>query len=263
MLDQTNDALIELLGQARLDGQKVPLGTPPLNGSGYNAQQQLAEWLVSRGQGTHSGYKIGATTKVMQALLGVPGPIFGHVLSANVFNSGTSFKCNPACNPGIECEIVFRLGTNLPVAGAPYTREEVVDCIEAIIPAIEIVENRYGDYRIRDIALLTADDFFHKACVLGTPINDWRDINLLSCCGQVIVNGEAVETGYGREVLGDPLEAVVWLANTLAERGAGLSVGQIVSTGSMTQVHWIKNLPQMIEICIEGLGLCAVELKLQ
>ena len=259
--------MVELLGRERLAGQPLSdadrmMKSPESASSavGYEIQIQLADWLTEHGQGTLAGYKIGATAKGMQEALDVPGPVYGHILSGNVLRSSASYACNPVCRPGVECEIAFRLGDDLPPSSAPFARDDVASRIDAAIPAIEIVENRYGDFRNCSIALLTADDFFHKACVLGDPVLDWGNIDLRETVGRTSINGEWLETGQGRDVLGHPLEAVVWLANKLAERGTGLTAGQIIMTGSMTPVHWIDSFPSEIIIEIGGLGTSSVTL---
>jgi 2-keto-4-pentenoate hydratase len=260
----SSEGLVERLGRARLEGQPLADAGRLLpaegSGDGYGIQAELAAWQTAHGRGELAGYKIGATAKGMQALLGVPGPVSGHILSGNVVKPGAAFACNPGCKPGVECEIAFRLGDDLAPASSPFTRDDVAARIDAVMPAIEIVENRYGDFRQCSTALLTADDFFHKACVPGAAVLDWRDIDLPATAGRTSVNGAWVETGRGREVLGNPLEAVVWLANKLARRRTGLKAGQIVLTGSMTPVHWIDALPSRIAIEISGLGASSVNL---
>jgi 2-keto-4-pentenoate hydratase len=267
MTTEEIDRLVEQLGRARLDGRPLPDATDLMtfaeSEEGYQVQTSLADWLAAAGQGAHAGYKIGATAKGMQDVLGVPGPVYGHILSGNVLQAGGSFACKPDCKPGVECEIAFRLGEDLLPASSPYTIDHVAAHMGAVIPAMEIVENRYGDFRNCSIALLTADDFFHKACVLGDPVTDWRGIGLPEVVGMTSVQRRQVETGQGREVLGHPLEAVVWLANKLAERNLGLKAGQIVMTGSMTPVHWIDSFPTEVEIHICGLGASSVTLTSQ
>lgn len=258
------DGLIETLGRARLEDRPLPnaRGLLPSESSevGYDLQAALSAWFGDHSQGCVAGYKIGATAQGMRDLLGVSGPVYGHVRSKNILPPGSIFTGNPACQPGVECEIAFRLAEDLRPQSKPHDRHSVAVAIDAILPTIEIVENRYGDYRACSLALLTADDFFHKACVVGAPVTAWRDIDLAACTGHVAVDGTQVETGRGSEVLGDPLNAVVWLANKLAERGVGLKAGQIISTGSMTPVHWIKRLPAEIEITIGGVGTSAVSM---
>lgn len=258
------DALIETLGRSRLGhcplpdpARLLPAGSVE---DGYDAQARLADWFGAHGQGRVAGYKVGATTPAMQTLLGVSGPVYGHIMSENLLAAGATFACNPHCGPGVECEIAFRLGEDLPPAPEPYGRDAVASRIDAVMPSIEIVENRYGDFRDCSLALLTADDFFHKACVIGEPVTAWRDLALADSTGRLAVNGEQRASGVGSEVLGDPLNAVVWLAEQLAARNVGLMAGQIISTGSMIPVQWIDSLPAQIEIHIDGVGASEVEL---
>ena len=264
MASEDISRLVEPIGRARLAGRPLENAGQLLQAAdgefGYDIQSALADWLTAHGQGNLAGYKVGATTKDMQAALNVTGPVYGHILSSNVLQSGRTFACTPDSRPGIECEIAFRFGEDLPLSSSPYTRDQVAERIDAVIPAIEIVENRYGEFRQCSLALLTADDFFHKACVLGDPIPGWRKIDLPETIGRTCVNGAWVETGQGSNVLGHPLEAVIWLANKLAERDTALKAGQIVMTGSMTPVHWIDDFPSDNTIEIIGLGQCSVEL---
>ena len=48
------------------------------------------------------------------------------------------------------------------------------------------------------------------------------------------IDGEEAASGSGADVLGHPLNTLVWLANDLSRRGIGLQEGQVVTTGTMT-----------------------------
>jgi len=246
----------ELLGAARLSAQPVPgiprRDAPQTIADGYAVQETLHRYLCEKTGSTLAGWKIGATTKGMQAYLGVDGPAYGHILSANVHESGAVFAASGFCHPGIECEIAVRIGTD---AGTrTYTRETVGEIIDAAVPAIEIVENRYGDFLARGTPVLIADDFFHKACVLGTPVTDWQGIDLATVRGRTLIDGVEKGGGTGADVMGHPLEAIAWLANTLTAHGQQLTAGQIVLTGSVAPVIWIDAMPARAEIRLDGLG---------
>lgn len=254
-----------LLGEARLATAPTPdlidRLCPQGQAEGYALQAALADWLTANGQATLAGYKVGATTADMQRYLGTPGPAFGHVRAANVHTSPAVLAFGGFHNPGIECEVAFRLGEDLDPAAPPRTRADLADRIEAVMPAIEIVENRYGDFLSRGIGTLIADDFFHKACVLGPPVMDWRDLDLATLRGRTVIDGGTAGEGRGADVMGHPLEAVLWLTDALARQGETLRAGQIVLTGSMTPVHWIAEFPCAAEIEIDELGACAVRLE--
>jgi 2-keto-4-pentenoate hydratase len=256
---------IEALGRARLSAKSIPEFSanerPKDEAEGYEVQAGLAEWFRGEGLGNVAGYKVGATTPAMQQYLGVDAPAYGRIMKANVHVSGTRIDASRFCKPGIECEIAVRIASDIPLQDAEWTREDLAGHIAAIAPAIELVENRYGDFLAAGLGTLIADDFFHKACVLGEFVEDWRALDLPQVSGRTVINGEEVATGDGAQVMGHPLEALVWLANKLHSQGRSLKAGEIVLTGSMTPVIWLETFPTEISIEITVLGGCSVVLS--
>ncbi len=146
----------------------------------------------------------------------------------------------------------MRIGTD--AKDEIYSRETICGIIDAVLLAIEIVENRYRDFLALGTPMLIADDFFHKACVLGTPITEWRDIDLSSVYGRTLIDGVKIGSGIGADATGHPLEAIAWLANTLASHGELLTAGQFVLTGSMAPVIWIDTPVAAADVTLTNLG---------
>lgn len=257
--------MIEALGRARLSAKPLPElaadERPKDEADGYEAQARLADWFHGQGQGGIAGYKVGATTTAMQSYLGVDMPAYGRLMGANVHASGARIDAGRFCRPGIECEIAVRIGADVPLRDADWTREDLAGHIAGIAPAIELVENRYGDFLAAGFGTLIADDFFHKACVLGNFIEDWRAVDLPLVSGRTVINGEEAAIGEGAHVMGHPLESLAWLVNKLCSQGRTLKAGEIVLTGSMTPVIWLDEFPAEIEIGMTGLGGCSVMLS--
>ncbi len=259
-----HEKLIEALGQARLDAGPVPAhgnaDPAPSEDEGYALQARLAEWFTREGQGAAAGYKIGATTDSMQAYLGVDGPAYGRIMQANIFASGAEIGAGRLYRPGVECELAVRIGRDVPMRPSGWSRGELADHIESLSPAIEVVENRYGDFLSAGFGTLVADDFFHKACVIGDAVKDWRAIGLSQANARTFINGREIAAGDGGQVMGHPLEPLAWLVSKLQAHGRSLKAGDIVLTGSMTPVIWVEAFPAEIRIEIGGLGDCAVTL---
>lgn len=255
---------VQALGKARLAGRSIPdlSGTnrPFGEAQGYIAQAALAEWFKTNDQGEIAGYKVGATTETMQDYLGVKSPAYGHIMSNHVLSAGAQFPAKTLCEVGVECELAIVFGPELPTSDRAWTRDDLVQFVDAIAPAIEIVENRYGDFRSSGIGTLIADDFFHRACVLGERVKDFRQIDRAGISASVLIDREEVENGVGAAVLGDPLEAVVWLTKIFRRQDRSLKAGDIVLTGSMTPVKWIESFPARIEVNLSNVGSCSVEL---
>jgi 2-keto-4-pentenoate hydratase len=219
----------------------------------YAVQHALHRRLVAAGWGALAGHKIGCTTPVMQRFLRIDHPCAGGVFAPTVQHERGVFRHADFLHVGVECEIAVRLAQDLPAQGAPYGRSGVADTVGACMAAIEVVDDRYADYRALDTPTLVADDFFNAACVLGPPVEGWRALELAALRGRMTVNGAEVGTGSGGDILGDPLEALAWLANTLAFRGQRLNAGEFVLLGSVVETRWVEQ-GDFVAASIEGLG---------
>ncbi len=186
------------------------------------------------------GYKIGCTSAVMQQYLGIPHPCGGGVFAKGVHDSGVSLRAGDFVRVGVECEIAVRLARDLAPSQAPFTAAAVADAIEAYLPAIEIVDDRYVDYSALGAPTLIADDFFGAGCVLGPEVPGFDPFLLATTHATMRIDDREVGSGVGTDILGEPLEALVWLANNLAERGQHLRSGEFVLLGSLVQTQWVQ-----------------------
>lgn len=200
---------------------------------GYALQATLHDRRVERGNGPYGGFKIGCTTAVMQAYLNIPEPCGGGVLASDLHASGAFFGPSKR-RYGVECEIAVRLSAPLGGDGAP-TMTQARDAVGAVMAAIELVEDRYLDWRKMDAPTLIADDFFQRACVLGDPIPDWRDHDLGRLVGEMTINQNQPLRGQGSDILGHPFEALRWLAGRCA-----LPAGSVIMLGSVVQTQWLN-----------------------
>jgi 2-oxo-3-hexenedioate decarboxylase/2-keto-4-pentenoate hydratase len=220
---------------------------------GYAVQEALHRLLASAGLGPIAGHKIGCTTAVMQAFLGIRSPCAGGVLAGTVHGGEARLAHRDYVRAGAECEIAVRLGADLGPGGAPFDAAGVASAVEACLAAIEIVDDRYRDYRALDVPTLIADDFFNAGCVLGAPVVRWRELDLAGLHGVTRLNGREAGRGQGRAVMGHPLEALAWLANLRAGLGLGLRAGEFVLLGSVVETRWVAPGDQ-VAVAIEGLG---------
>jgi len=219
----------------------------------YAVQDTLHRMLGNAGYGELAGRKIGCTTPVMQQFLGIGNPCAGGVFAPTVQQERGSFRHADFSHVGVECEIAVRLARDLPASGAPYDREAAGRAVGAAMAAIEIVDDRYDDYRNLDTPTLIADDFFNAGCVLGQPVVEWRALDLAAVRGQMAINGREVGRGRGSDILGHPIEALAWLANSLAARGRSMKDGEFVLLGSVVQTVWVEQ-GDRVEVEIEELG---------
>jgi 2-keto-4-pentenoate hydratase len=229
----------------------MPLGAdaPADVAAGYAAQAEIAAAL---GAVPPAGFKIGATTKQMQAYLGLAGPAAGFVPAEGVQHTPGRFRFAELIAPGVECEVGLRLGTDLPAG--PCTQEQAAAAVAEVFAAIEIVEKRYNDLAELGTPTLVADQVFHRAGVLGAPASGWRQADLGAIRGRITVDGALRGEGAGADLLGHPFAALAWLA---ASPGAavfgGLRAGQVVFLGSVTPPIWLDG-PCSVTVEFDVLG---------
>ncbi len=246
-----------LLARARLE--HAPLAALPEacrpgdEAEAYAVQARLHAIQDAAGLGARIGWKIGCTTPVMQSYMGIDHPCAGGLFATTLAEERGRYDFDGFCRVGVECEIVVRLGAGLPPAAAPYTRESVAGAVAACMAGIEVVDDRFRNFRQVDVWTMAAGDFFNAGCVLGAPNAGFDPLALDALSGRMTVNGVAAGEGRGRDILGHPLEALAWLANLKAREGAGLAAGEIVMLGSVVETKWLAR-GDVVEVEVEGLG---------
>ena len=220
----------------------------------YAIQRELHCMLTGL-WGPLAGYKLAYTTPVMQERAGLNHPVLGGVFQKTVQRSPVVLNFTEYVNLGVELEIGVTLGQDLPAAGAPYTRASVGDAVSEVAAAFEIVDLRTPDNLTAAERTLmgVAVNILNSGVVLGDPVTNWRDLDLVNCKGVMTINHEPVGEGYGRDVMGHPFEPLVWLANELAARHHPLKAGDVVITGSMVPPTPL-GFASEARIAIEGLG---------
>lgn len=236
----------------------LPSGLQPRSeAAGYDLQDMVRDQLIAAGYGRLVGYKVGATTPVMQSYLNIDHPCAGNMLSRGLSRSGAVLPIKDYVQPGIECEIAVEIWQPLEPQKALFTAATVAGAVGAVFAAIEVVDDRYVHWRSVDTPTLIADDFFHAGLVLGQRQTGWAAAtlaaDLAALKGGAWVNGVEVGRGSGADIMGNPLEALAWLANHCSKRGVSLPKGTLVSLGSLIQTHWLEP-GDTAEIQIERLG---------
>ncbi len=249
------------IAMARIALAPLPLLPEPIRpadeAAAYAVQRKVHERLAGARYGRRIGWKIGCTTPVMQTYLGIPNPCGAGLFEGTKHRSGATIAAADFRHVGIECEIAVRLGRDLPARSAPYRAEEVAGAVESVMAAIELVDDRYADWRQTDTPTLIADDFFAAGCVLGEPLPFAQAPDLSTVLGVTRINDTEAGRGRGADVLGHPLNALAWLASSLSARGDGLKAGELVLTGSLVETRWL-NAGDRAEIEISGLGAVRV-----
>ncbi|HVC56608.1 MAG TPA: fumarylacetoacetate hydrolase family protein [Stellaceae bacterium] len=216
----------------------------------YAVRQEFEQIEIAAGRGAVAGYKIGLTTPVMQRLCGVEEPCYGAIFAGDVHHGRAEPAVRSYCRLGIETEIAVRLGADLPQGG---DQDRVAGAVESAMAAIELLEDLRHDYKRLSAAAMVAGNVWNAGAVLGPPNPDWRRLDLAQAIARLTINGREIGSGQGGDVMGNPLNALVWLANTLAAAGTPLRAGMVVLTGSMVPIQFPAAGDHAI-VTVAGLG---------
>jgi 2-keto-4-pentenoate hydratase len=197
----------------------------------YVIQREVERALLSRGERV-IGWKVGFTGAALQEAYGVSEPVLGFMLGSGVFASGDAVPASRFVGLAVEVEIAFLL--KAPLAGPGVSAVSALLAVEGAMPSFELVDFRHsGKPRGADVI---ADGVYTNAIVLGRPLSPVSGLDL-SLEGVVFEhNGQILATNTAAEVMGNPLNSLAWLANSLGRAGRGLAAGDLVLTGSISKV---------------------------
>lgn len=215
---------------------RVPI--PPLRDRVIAVGDVEAAYQVQRAQTEHwlglgrrpVGAKVGLTNPAVQQAFGVYQPDFGVLFADMAVADGDEVDLGRLIQPRVEAEIAFVLGADLPHEQA--TSVDVIRAVEWVLPAIEIVDSRIEGWDI-SIVDTVADNASSGLFVLGTRPSRMADVDLRLCGVVMEQAGEPVSVGAGAACLGNPVNAVVWLASTMARAGSPLRAGDVVLSGAL------------------------------
>lgn len=233
----------------------LPGGLAPHSAEDAYAIQDAYVALRAHRLGAIAGYKVALSSKEMQRFVGVDAPQAGVLLESTVHRSPARVAAADYVRLIVEFEIAVQLAVDLPAADAPFSRSRIAASVLAVMPAIELADDRNADYQelARHPLELIADNAWSEGAVLGAPVTDWQRFDLARLRGVATINGEPVGEGLGAAAMGHPLDAVAWVANHLAAHGRGLVFRDVVITGSMITSKAVRP-GDSVRFSVEGLG---------
>jgi 2-keto-4-pentenoate hydratase len=239
----------------------LPAELAPRSAEEAYAIQDCFVALRAEQLGAVAGYKIALSSKEMQRFVGVDEPQAGVLLESTLRRTPARLRALDYVHLIVEFEIAVQMAADLPVADAPYSRSSVAPFVQAVMPAIEIADDRHADYSrlARHPLELIADNGWNEGVVLGSPIQKWQALDLGAVRGVATINGKVVGEGVGAAAMGHPLESLAWVANHLAAHGRGLVFRDVVITGSIITTKTVQ-AGDLVKFSVERLG--DVELRI-
>ncbi|BAO43864.1 2-oxo-3-hexenedioate decarboxylase [Thiolapillus brandeum] len=234
-LDTTQIAeLAEYLETCELeakDAQKITDRFPDMDfEDAYAIQYAIRQRKLDRGTRL-AGLKVGLTSRAKMKQMGVETPIYGFLADYFDRPDGGEIETDQLIHPKVEAEIAFV--TKAPLKGPGVHVGNVLAATDFVIPAVEIIDSRYENFRF-DLISVIADNASSSRFVLGGRAARPDEVDMRTLGVVMELNGEIVELGAGAAVLGHPAASVALLANMLGERGEEIPAGTLILTGGVT-----------------------------
>ena len=197
----------------------------------YEIQDEVIAARTSAGA-VVVGAKLGLTSAAKQQQMNVSEPLYGILTDDMLIDTGANLVCDRFIQPRCEPEVAFLMAEDLQVSGVSAAR--VLAATALVFPAIDVLDSRFAGYSFT-LPDVVADNSSCAGFILGGQGVDPRGFDLRTVGCVFEKNGKLVATAAGAAVMGHPAASVAWLVRKLASRGQGLSAGQVVLSGSMTE----------------------------
>ena len=221
-------------GYETLGGNLAPDGLD----QAYEAQAAFQAAMQDQ-RGSIVGRKIALSNKALQEMCGIDQPVAGGIFEFELHQSPTRIQISDFIRLGLEFELALELAHDVPPQKEEHTADSVRDLVAAVRPAFELIEDRDADYGHLDVMTLVSDNAWCGGVVLGTPIENWRDLDLDAIESTVVQSGqddEVTSTGTA-----SPLTFLAWVLNHFSARNMTLQAGEHIITGSAARTRFPKS----------------------
>jgi 2-oxo-3-hexenedioate decarboxylase len=201
----------------------------------YRLQFQAIDHRVAGGDAV-IGLKTGLTSRAKQETMGVRQPIFGHILASTVIPEGAPVRCAELIHPRAEPELAFLLDQDL---AGPVTAAQACNATALVFPAVEIIDSRFANFRF-GMGDVIADNTSAARVIFGSISLLPTDADLRLMGMIYTKNGIIESTAAGAAILGNPWEALAWLARRAWELGRPLKAGQMVLAGALADAVFVN-----------------------
>ena len=241
MTDEQRRQAAENLVQAELTRDWMEPITLTYEGADIEDAYAIGEMVtalkVANGR-TVKGHKVGLTSKAMRSTTGATEPDYGTIFDNWFLDEGTQVSMSTMNRPMVEIELVFVLGSDL--SGPSVNPVDVIRATDFILPAVEVVDSRFSKRGKPGVVDSIADAASCGFIMVGGNPTRLADIDVRHVGGALYKNGEIEESGTAAAVMGNPINAVAWLARKLDEFGVKMEAGHAVLSGSFIKAHPIN-----------------------
>ena len=228
MTDSLISEAASLLCAARRSGQRLSTLPESCRPQSLEVAYAIQDAVIGQLGESAGGWKVGAMSYRHPSTV-------APILASTILASPAVLPADALALCGVEAEIAFRFGRDLPPRVGEYGRDEILDAVISAHPVIEVLETRFLDILGIDRLSAVADNISNGYLVVGAPIEGWRTLDLERPFVKLTANDRLLALGIGNNG-GDPLRLLVEGAMHVAKHRGGLKSGAVITTGTLTGI---------------------------
>ncbi|MBX3660627.1 MAG: fumarylacetoacetate hydrolase [Ramlibacter sp.] len=187
------------------------------------------------------GYKAGLTASAVQKRFGYDKPVWGKLYEGMVLDDGATVEAAFGARPLFEADMLVRVSSD--AINQAKTPMDVLMAIDQIIPFIELPDLVVQAPPKLNGPAISAINVGARLGVAGKPVavpvtrgDRYAMLDALRDMSVVLSDGSGATLGKGKgsDILDHPLNAVIWLAQALAQEGLSMKPGELISLGSFS-----------------------------
>ena len=227
------DAIAKQFLDAHAGRRQFQAASDPAPGTARDAYQVQDRVFAALYAGEPAGaWKVGAPRPDAE-------PTAAPIPSARLYASPARVQARDFHMIGIEVEIAYRLGRDLPARAAPYAEADIAAAVDAALVAIELCDTRLESWKTASALWRLADFQLNAALVTGGETRHWRAIDFTRQRAELWIDGVKTMEVTGAHPFGNPIRLLPWLAAHCLARGDGLRAGAIITTGTWTGMQFV------------------------
>ena len=229
-----------------------PDTTPDSIVESYRIQDKLIIKYLNERK-TIRGWKAGVVSSIMQTAVGTKQSVEAPLFSICTNKDINILDISKFVKPGLEVELACKIKKDVDQNQDSWNTDSIEEYIESISLAIEVIDTRGLPEIKNNFALHVANFADNVECIVGEPIESWKNINFMEEKITTVLNDKEIDDRYADYLGHSPIYIASWLFNRLIKRRVKLKKNDYLLLGCLSHTIWLEE-GEKLSVSSKNLG---------